>query len=87
MKNGKTQEFFSVTGAQIVEKVKDIIKQGNAHRIIIQNEEGKGILEIPIYVGAVGVVCAPVIAAIGVLGALVGKCKIVAVRKNIKKKA
>ena len=75
------KEEFKVDGHEIVEKVKELIKKGNARRIIIKNEKGEQLLFIPITVGAVGVLLAPVAAALGALAALVTKCTIIVERR------
>jgi len=71
------QEEFKVSGEEIVKKVKELVKEGNARRIIIKSDKGKILLEVPLTIGAVGAVIAPVLAAIGALAALVTKCTIV----------
>ena len=72
----RTEEFH-VSGEDIVRKVKEIIAQGNARRIIIRTEDHHTLLEIPITIALVGAVFAPVLAAVGALAALVTRCTIV----------
>jgi len=69
-------ESFKVTGDEIMTKVKEIIKEGNARRIIIKNEKDEIIMEFPLTIGAIGVVLAPLFAAIGTLAALATNCTI-----------
>lgn len=76
------QEEFKVSGAEIVAKIKELIKEGNARKVIIKNEKGKTMLEIPLTIGAVGAIIAPVLAAIGALAALTTKCTIVVEKKD-----
>lgn len=78
----KNQEEFKVSGEDIVKKVKEIIKEGNARRIIIKNEKDETIIEFPVTVGAVGVLLAPVLAALGALAALVTNCTIVVEKRK-----
>lgn len=73
---------YKVSGDEIVKKIKEIIKEGNARRIIIKNEAGETIIEIPVTVGVVGALIAPVVAAVGAVAALVTKCTIIVVRKE-----
>jgi hypothetical protein len=74
---GKTDwESFKVTSDEILAKVKEIIKEGNARRIIIKNEKDETIMEFPMTVGAIGVVLAPLFAAIGTIAALATNCTI-----------
>ena len=47
-------EEFSVNGDQVVEKVKQLIKEGNVRRVIIKNEKGESIMEFPVTAGVVG---------------------------------
>ncbi len=75
-KNIKREEF-KISGGDVVKKIKEIIKAGNVRRIIIKNEKGKSLIEIPVTLGVVGAVLLPVWAAIGAIAALVTKCTIV----------
>ncbi len=77
----KTTEEFTVSGDEIVKKVKELIKKGNARRIIIKNQKGDSLLEVPLTIGAVGAVLVPTIAAVGALAALISKCTIVVEKK------
>ncbi|OHD55031.1 MAG: hypothetical protein A2Y33_14580 [Spirochaetes bacterium GWF1_51_8] len=72
----KTEETFRVSGAEILDKINEIIKEGNARRIVIKNEKDEVLVEFPLSVGAVGVVLAPLFAAVGAIAALVTKCTI-----------
>ena len=68
---------FSVTGDQVVQFLKKILHEGNIRRIVLRDESGKTLLEIPVTIGVVGVVLLPVWAAIGAAAALVAKMTIV----------
>jgi hypothetical protein len=74
-------ESFKVTGDEIMNKVKEIIKEGNARRIIIKNEKDETIMEFPLTIGAIGAVLAPLFAAVGTLAALVTNCTILVEKK------
>ncbi|MHB8094767.1 MAG: DUF4342 domain-containing protein [Candidatus Aminicenantales bacterium] len=77
-KSRKTRtEEFKVNGAEIIQKLREILHQGNVRRIILKSEEGKTFMEIPLTVGLVGALIAPVWAAIGAIAALVSKLTIV----------
>ncbi|NCA85419.1 MAG: DUF4342 domain-containing protein [Clostridia bacterium] len=67
---------FQVAGDELLKKIKEIIHEGNVNRIIIKNEEGKTYLEIPVTIGVIGAVLAPVFAAIGALAALAARFSI-----------
>ena len=49
-------EEFQVNGDYLVSKIKELVNQGNVRRIILKNEEGKILIEIPLTVGVVGVI-------------------------------
>ena len=72
----KTSEF-RVRGDHLVSRIKEIIHEGNVRRIIIKNDEGRTLLEIPLTIGVVGAVLAPVWAALGALAALAADLRIV----------
>lgn len=77
---GNFQEF-KLNGHELVKKVKELIKAGNIRRIIIKNEKGKVMMEIPVTVAVIGAVFAPVLAAVGALAALLNKCSLVVEKK------
>jgi Domain of unknown function (DUF4342) len=74
-------EEFTINGDALVTKIKELIHQGNIRRIIIKNEEGRVLIEIPLTVGVVGGVISaalfPVMAAVGAIGAMVAHLTIV----------
>ncbi|MFH0853546.1 MAG: DUF4342 domain-containing protein [bacterium] len=79
--NNEQSEEFKVSGDQVVEKVKQLINEGNARRIIIKNEKGESIIEIPVTIGVVGAIFAPALAAVGAAAALLTKCTIIVIKK------
>jgi len=72
----RTREEHRVSGDKVLGKIKELIHQGNVRRIIIKNEEGRSLIEVPLSVGVVGALLAPVWAAIGAVAALVTSCSI-----------
>jgi hypothetical protein len=74
-------EEFTIHGDDLVVKIKELIHQGNIRRIILKNEEGRVLIEIPLTVGVVGGVISaalfPVMAAVGAIGAMVAHLTIV----------
>jgi len=70
-------EEHKVSGDNLVAKIKELVREGNIRRIIIKNEEGKTLIEIPLTLGVIGAVLLPVLAAIGAIAALVTDCTIV----------
>ncbi len=81
-----TLEEFKISGDALVAKIKELVHQGNIRRIIIKNEEGHTLIEIPMTVGVIGGVISavffPVIAAVGVIGAMVAHLTIVIERQG-----
>ena len=75
--SSKRTEEHKVSGDDLLKKVKEIIREGNARKITIKSEAGKVLLEIPLSLGVVGVVLAPVWIAIGTIAALAGRYTIV----------
>lgn len=73
--NVRTEEFH-VQGAQIAEKVKELIRQGNIRRVSIQNPEGKTVMDIPLTLGVVGAVILPQLAALGAIVVLASHYRI-----------
>jgi uncharacterized membrane protein YvbJ len=76
------KEEFSVSADDLVSKVKELIREGNVTRIIIRDEKGKTLLDMPVTVGAIGVVLAPWLAALGAIAALAARCTIAVERKK-----
>ncbi|MFC1915948.1 DUF4342 domain-containing protein [Chloroflexota bacterium] len=74
-----TTEKFTVSGSQLVEKIKQLIHEGNIRRVRLLHE-GRTVIEIPLSIGApaaaLGILAAPVLAAIGAFAALVTECTI-----------
>jgi hypothetical protein len=77
-----TREEYSVSGSNLVDRVRELLHEGNVTRVIIKDDKGKVLLEIPATVGIVGVVLAPWLVALGVIAALVTNCKLVVERRE-----
>ncbi len=77
-----TSEEYTVSGSNLVDRIKELLHEGNVTRVIVKDEAGKTLLEIPATVGIVGVFLAPWLAALGVIAALVANCKIVVERRE-----
>ncbi len=73
------KEKFTVSGSQLVEKVKQLIHEGNIRRVRVLHE-GRTVLEIPLSIGAPAAVAvaltAPILAALGAFAALATECTI-----------
>lgn len=75
-------EQFKVHGKDLADKTRELIHEGNVRRIIIKNENGHTFMEIPLTVATIGVVAAPILAAVGAIAALVSKCEVVVERNH-----
>ena len=73
-------EEFRTTGDELLGKTKELIHQGNIRRLIIKNEEGRTLIEIPLTIGLIGAALLPVLAAVGAIAALATDCSIVVER-------
>ena len=73
---------FKVKGEELLKKIKELIHEGNVRKLIIKNEEGKTYLEIPVTVGVVGALIAPVLAAVGAIAALAANFKIEVIKRE-----
>ena len=67
---------IEVDSDELVKKVKEILYEGNVTKVIVENEQGKTLLEIPATIGVVGALFAPWLAALGAIAALATNCKI-----------
>ena len=77
-----TREEYTVSSGNLVDRVRELLHEGNVTRVIVKDESDKTLLEIPVTVGVVGVVVAPWLAALGVIAALVANCRIVVERRE-----
>lgn len=66
-------EEFRLSGGEVLDKVKALLHEGNIRRLILKNEEGRTLLEIPLTVGLVGVALLPILAAVGAVAAVVAR--------------
>lgn len=72
----KKEDTFKVKGEELLKKVKELIKEGNIRQITIKDKKGKKLVVLPLTVGVVGAVLAPVLAAVGAIAALVTECTV-----------
>jgi hypothetical protein len=77
------QECFKVSGDELLSRIKEIIKEGNARKVIIKNEKDETIMEFSLKMGAIGVVLAPQLAAIGAIAAMAKDWTII-IEKKVK---
>lgn len=84
---GKTfTEELEVAGNQLVERVQELVREGNVRKLIIRTADDKELLNISLTVGAIGAgvvaIAAPWLAALGAIAALVARVKIEIVREE-----
>jgi hypothetical protein len=79
---GRLYEQFKVQGKELRDKVAQLIHEGNVRRIIVKDERGHTFMEIPLTVATIGIVAAPVLAAIGAIATLVARFEVV-VERNV----
>ena len=75
------KEKFEVAGEDLVEKVKSLLHEANVRRIIIKNQEGKTVFEVPCSIGVISAVLVPILAALGAIAALAMRYTIIVERK------
>lgn len=75
-------EQFKVAGKDLAAKIQELIHEGNVRRIVVKDESGHTFMEIPLTVAAIGVVAAPLLAAIGTIATMVAKFDIVVERNK-----
>lgn len=75
MAKAKNEEF-KIDGEHLIEKIKELIAEGNVRKITIKDKTGKELVTFPLTIGVVGTVIAPVLAGLGAIAALIGECTI-----------
>lgn len=70
-------EEFEFSGDMLVAKIKELLHESNIRRVIIKNEEGRVLIDIPLNIGVLGALVAPQLAALGAIAALVTKGTVV----------
>ncbi len=80
-RTGPVWEEFKVTGGQMVDLVRQLVHEGNVRRIQVR-QEGRTVIELPLTVVAVGVLIAPVAAALGAFAAVATDCTIAVEREE-----
>lgn len=75
-------EEFQVAADDLVGRVKELIREGNIRRIVVRNEAGETLLEIPVTVGVIGILFAPYLAALGAVATMATRCTIAVERRE-----
>lgn len=77
-------EEFEIDAGQLVDRVKQLIREGNVRRLIIRKSDGEVLMEVPLTAGVVAggalTLMLPVLAALGAMAALLAEVKIQVVR-------
>ncbi|HSG78414.1 MAG TPA: DUF4342 domain-containing protein [Acidimicrobiia bacterium] len=81
--NNDRFEEFQVKGEEVLAKVKELVHEGNVRKIVIANDDGRTLVEIPVTIGVIGAVLLPVWAAIGAIAAVVTNCTIRVERRSV----
>lgn len=76
MENEERWETIKVQGEHLLGKVRELVREGNVRRIVIENEKGQTLVEIPLTLGVVGAFMLPMAAAVGAIAAVVTECTI-----------
>jgi hypothetical protein len=63
-------EEFKVKGNKLIEKLKELIKEGNVRRVVLRNPQGRTLLDMPLNAGVVGAALLPFWAAVGAVAVL-----------------
>jgi len=84
MNDQKTRtEEFQVDGDKLIARIKELVHEGNVRNVVIKNEEGRVLMDIPLTLGVVGALLAPQLAAIGAVAALITKSTIIVERDDV----
>lgn len=73
---------FKISGKDLLAKIEELIKEGNATRIIVKDEHGKTFIEIPATVGVIGALFAPIVAAVGALAGIAANYTVEVIHKE-----
>ncbi len=71
-----------VAGQDLLRKVKEIVREGNVRKIVLRDDKGKQLLELPLTLGLVGIAVAPLWAVLGTVGAVALNYTIEIIRKE-----
>ena len=75
MAENTSWESFKAESENVAGRIKALVHEGNVRCVVVQHQ-GRAVAEFPLTAGVVGAVLAPVLAAIGVLIALLHDCTI-----------
>ena len=78
----KVQQEFKVEGKKVVNKIKELIKEGNVRKITVKDNKGKIILSLPVTAGVIGAILLPPLIVLGAIAALLTECTITVQREK-----
>ena len=78
--NRTVTEEIQITGDKLLSTVKEILHEGNVRHLVVKNAEGHTILEFPVTVGVVGLLIAPILAAVAAIAVYAADFKILVTR-------
>lgn len=81
-KNTYRTDAVKVRGEALVTRVKELLHEGNVRRIVVKNDDGHTVMEIPVTAGVVALVAAPVVTAVGAIAALANSWTVEVHRKE-----
>ena len=73
---------FKVKSQELLQKIEELIREGNVRRIIIKDGDGKTFIEIPLSVGVIGMIAAPIVAAVGALAGVVANFTVEVIKRE-----
>ncbi|HEX5418709.1 MAG TPA: DUF4342 domain-containing protein [Gammaproteobacteria bacterium] len=78
-------EELEVAGSELLDRIRELMKEGNTRRVTIRSSDGTELMTIPLTIGVVAggliTIAAPLLAALGALAALMTRCKLEVVRE------
>ncbi len=78
----KTQEVYKVKGKKLLERVKELVKEGNVRRIMVKSKTGKVIFVLPVTAGVLGAVLLPPLAVLAAVLVFAGEYQVEVTRKS-----
>jgi hypothetical protein len=79
---GRVYEEIKVQAQDLVERVRQLIHEGNVRRVIIKDDHGATFMEVPLSVATAGVILAPVLAAVGAIATMLSNFTLVVERAD-----
>ena len=74
--SGRSRESYRVKGTRVMEKLRELLREGNVRHVVVKTDRGKKLVEFPVTLGVAGVLLLPLWTAMGAIAAVVGNCSI-----------